>query len=631
MRKITFNPFDGVIEDEAINRWMEQFEPDETNIISKIVENFNFYSVSRVNNSLKLLHNKIISDIGSVVEDIWYVPVGYVAKSGSLIAYLYKTQNGIDQDRFISSEQINTLNFDKAAAIIFLDDYIGTGHQARLIWEGLISQNPHITKMCKIGFAVIIANESGISHLEKRTGFHIFASDVVRSSDSPLSETSSIFISESERNDARRVLMKYGQMLYPNSPFGYGNAEGMLGFFYSTPNTTFPMFWAERNNWKPLLPRKDSFRDPADLIGPPAGFSKNSNRISTSHYPFERTQIRDYTNNMPNSEISSRIISEFRNVGALFAIGPAVKRMGFDARVFASILDAFSKLRDCKIEGKSPCTSLLIVDEGFSRDSLRPFFAFPNSDMNFDLRDDITSLARFISGSEGAIVITNKEKLLGCVPYRGNNDHSYPFLPFRYRKAARASLETNGLLFFSEGNGRASIFCDGDRILVSRGHDWYIQPSNLNTAVRELAEQYGINFGALHMLFRVAFYLSDLNEGALLTIGDHQTVLDLSEAQNSRKIGLAQIHIQSTSAEVLMGLMCQDGATVVSAGGELIQAMTSLRPPPNAPGKIDPRRGTRHSTAAKITGVTKCICLAVSVSGTITVYGKGDILIELMG
>src|SRR4051794_31703107 len=95
------NPFRGAVDNEVLTKWIAQFSPDEHDIVEQLLNHFRFYDPSRVNAGVRTLHTSIVSALGVQANSIFYVPVGYVAKSGAVITYLYKTQNDIPQDRFI--------------------------------------------------------------------------------------------------------------------------------------------------------------------------------------------------------------------------------------------------------------------------------------------------------------------------------------------------------------------------------------------------------------------------------------------------------------------------------------------------------------------------------------------------
>ena len=62
-----------------------------------------------------------------------------------------------------------------------------------------------------------------------------------------------------------------------------------------------------------------------------------------------------------------------------------------------------------------------------------------------------------------------------------------------------------------------------------------------------------------------------------------------------------------------------------------MQAMTTLRPPVGVAVEEEAGRGTKHSTAAKVSKVTNSVCIAVSVDGRITVYSRGLVAFKIMG
>ena len=88
---VPINPFRGAVSDEVIAEWLGQFAPEERDIVERLLANFRFYGFDTINSHLRQLHTQILAAAGVPPDSIWYVPVGYVAKSGSVIAYFYKT------------------------------------------------------------------------------------------------------------------------------------------------------------------------------------------------------------------------------------------------------------------------------------------------------------------------------------------------------------------------------------------------------------------------------------------------------------------------------------------------------------------------------------------------------------
>src|SRR5437868_4082684 len=86
------NPFRETISDEQVSRWLSQFEATEKHIVKKLLRHFRFYGPNKVNSCVRYLHATILKKVNVQEDSIYFIPVGYVAKSGAVIAYLYKTQ-----------------------------------------------------------------------------------------------------------------------------------------------------------------------------------------------------------------------------------------------------------------------------------------------------------------------------------------------------------------------------------------------------------------------------------------------------------------------------------------------------------------------------------------------------------
>lgn len=253
------NPFDGDISDEAILNWLNQFSLEERPFIEKLLSNFQYYSSKKVNSVIKVLHAKIQEILKIPAENIWYVPVGYVAKSGSAVAYFYKIQNNLPQNRFVSPNELPSLKLTNESAVVFLDDFIGSGHQATMVWQRILEPILPVDLPCPILFGTLVGFEKGIKYLESSTKFKVIVADIISDSDLPFSSQSIIFDKEEEKLRTKAIVEKYGKKLYPQHPLGYSASQGILGFFYSTPNNTFPIFWSTEKKWHPLLPHGQQF------------------------------------------------------------------------------------------------------------------------------------------------------------------------------------------------------------------------------------------------------------------------------------------------------------------------------------------------------------------------------------
>ena len=108
-----------------------------------------------------------------------------MAKSGTAVAYFYKIQNNLPQNRFISSNDLPNLQLTKESAVVFLDDFIGSGHQATMFWQKILEPILPVDLPCPMVFGALVGFEKGIRYLESSTKFKVIAADTMRLSEKP--------------------------------------------------------------------------------------------------------------------------------------------------------------------------------------------------------------------------------------------------------------------------------------------------------------------------------------------------------------------------------------------------------------------------------------------------------------
>jgi len=590
------------------------------------LSNFKYYSSQKVNDLVQILHSKISDYLKVESESIWFIPVGYVAKSGGIVAYFYKKNNNIKQDRIISLKDLENAVSDKSMNIVFLDDFIGSGHQAASLWNV-------VEPLCKnkyskpVIFASLVGYEKGINYLNKYSEFKVINSEVLPSSLSPLSEDSVIFENEEDRQKSISILRRYGESLFPDHPFGYAQCALLVGFFYSTPTNTLPIFWAYKSNWKPLLPRGESFIDAENLITPPAGLEKRYISKSNKRAIFESGQLDKYK---ISSDMAIKIFREFRHSSIYLVLAPILEELDIDEDVLNSLLDVIENLKYTRRRNKPVCTSVLIISESFSKRISHKRFISVTPEFNIRLLRDVINLAYMVNGFDGAVVAKADGSVMGNILFAERKYNIDYNLPDRYHKAAGNSMELGGLLFLFNGEGRVNVFYKGNRIISYRRKTWHIHPAGLRKGVKLLADKHNVDFEALHSALKYAYELSDSNLGGIITIGDYQSVLKISDL-SKKYITCEDKSIKNLSDKVVLNLMSKRGAVLIDNDGKIIQGMTFLRPPKIENTDIDISKESKYNTGAKVSYLSNAICIVVSLDGNITVYSKGKIVFKIMG
>jgi len=180
-------------------------------------------------------------------------------------------------------------------------------------------------------------------------------------------------------------------------------------------------------------------------------------------------------------------------------------------------------------------------------------------------------------------------------------------------------------------NLRPLPMLQGQRILSYRGAMWHLHTAELHRGIRDLSSRHGIDVPVLEEVLRLSIRLSDESKGALITVGCHDSVIKFSDPPKTGHITWERMRLGESPDESILGLMSQDGATIVSGSGEVVQGMTFLRPPAGTVAEEEVGKGSKHSTAAKISKIAGAVCVAVSVDGRVTVYSRGAIAFKIMG
>lgn len=626
MEKQSKELFNGEIRLDEINNWLNQFKNEEQYYINKLLDNFVYFDNNRVRKAVKSLHQKIIRSSSSTINNMWFIPVGYVTKSGSIIAYYYRSVNELDEGNFISSKDIARIINKENVSLVFIDDYIGTGHQSEQVWKFIIQ--PYVTffEKSKFYYCTLAGTYEGINYIKEHTGFEVVVDKIIHKYELPFSKESLIFEDEIERRKAEEIVKKYGEFLYPGNPIGYKNSQSLIGFFYSTPNNTLPIFWSTNEKWHPLLPRNESFRDPKNLIGSIAGLSDQIITSSPQESFYEISKLEEYD---VSPEFITKGVSVFKTLPNVLALIPPMKKLKFDEEIFIKIISLIERMKRNIHEKEAIMTSILLVSDGIKLSDIGNCYLIPQK-INVCDTDEIIALAGILHNYNNAIVINSKGTVLGVINLY-ETDNKNVFLPIEFNKILAASKKVDGLAVLCNGDDRVSIVFAGERILLYRGASWSICVSNLNSTILKLSMKYNIDSDLLVKVFKIVFRMSYIGKGALITIGDENKVLSFSENPALSFIRNLNLNILEMETDSVIGIMEQDGATIINSSGVMLQAMTFLRPPSNAPGKIEANKGSKHSTAVRISALTDALVIAVSVDGRITIYKNGDIVIKMMG
>ena len=280
-------------EDWGIRKWIQQF-PDARSWswalrLLKATATY-YYSKAKIADRLKFLHRLIPEEKrGST-----YVTfLGPPQKRENQLAADYYAVNNLRRSE--GAEKITYLETalrdgTGVSSIVFLTDIIGSGKQVLDYYEMLVSNkstgeipslpsemSDRLRSLEKYCFA-IVGTEGGVKRITDSKIFsEVKVAQLLTERDKAFSpERTDIFADKSEREEAKQLVERIGKQLYPPvkskpaedspGPFGFGNSELLVVFYYNTPNNTLPILWKEGKVdgkiWHPILRRLKSNESP---------------------------------------------------------------------------------------------------------------------------------------------------------------------------------------------------------------------------------------------------------------------------------------------------------------------------------------------------------------------------------
>ena len=224
-----------------------------------------------------------------VLKTTRFIGIGNPSESGYHLLYYFRQENGLPKTRFIHTHEvfkrsqhtkwqvIKSLLFKKSdryggtlklrdaevTRYVFIDDFCGSGHQgqsySRETVEDIKALNPDI----HISYFVLCGTSSGMDVIRTNTAFDdvkcVFELDnSFRCFFSASRYFPSPWPKEITRQFAEQTCRKYGAVLEPTIPLGYGDCQLLLAFQHNTPDNTLPIFWSEGSQskaWTPIFKR----------------------------------------------------------------------------------------------------------------------------------------------------------------------------------------------------------------------------------------------------------------------------------------------------------------------------------------------------------------------------------------
>ncbi|WP_252238506.1 hypothetical protein [Clostridium sp. VAP51] len=243
--------------------WLNNFKEEDQYYMVELLKRFRYFNDDEIIES----YAKSMEEILNLIEDeeiIYINPIGEYGKSGTgMLYYLKKAIQGIGSSKSINRKKnmikyiynFNELEITgEKVAIIFLDDFLGSGHSAKEHYDDTMKYLPKNSRVIFLSFVCMdIAEE----YLKKSIpNSKIIYSEI----ETKVFSTKQNTLGKREKIvNTREIVYKYTDNYKlakkGRDYLGYDNSQCLLAFSFGTPNNTLPIFWNSKNGWIPLFPR----------------------------------------------------------------------------------------------------------------------------------------------------------------------------------------------------------------------------------------------------------------------------------------------------------------------------------------------------------------------------------------
>lgn len=257
---------------DDVEIWLKNFKgvfydvESEHRIALWLLCNFTYFNENEVNHLCRILYSNFIhkvmtdrrlttpEEIEVLLERSLFTAIGKASESGGLILYHFRQEVGLSINRFVFPTGLCDKDCD---IIVCIDDVMISGDTA----INFFNDNRDVLSGKTIYYLTILTSREAIDRLAEMN-IKIIACAVLDERNKVFSDESLVFFKYPSLSiPALEMVTGYGRIINPRNPLGYKDGQYCFGFSYNIPNNSLPIFWSSKNEWKPIMCRKEKYRN----------------------------------------------------------------------------------------------------------------------------------------------------------------------------------------------------------------------------------------------------------------------------------------------------------------------------------------------------------------------------------
>lgn len=199
-----------------------------------------------------------------------FIGVGEASESGDYIMYLFRQENNISTGYFRHMSDLLLDNGTGGKALkepnvcyyVFVDDFSGTGIQARDRLKPMVEEIRQLNNKASIAYLPLFATSDALSFLRQELPADYIRAVVEFDRSYRCFDADSIYFrpvgaGNVSATTSRQIAEHYGKAIVPLHPLGYSDCQLLVGFAHNVPDNTLPVFWYNDRpaDWRAVFPR----------------------------------------------------------------------------------------------------------------------------------------------------------------------------------------------------------------------------------------------------------------------------------------------------------------------------------------------------------------------------------------
>ncbi len=233
-----------------ILRWLVQFDDDDLPLAAHVLQSISYINGTNIRNMTRDLFELTQEELGiKGLQKAAFIPVGSPGSGSASVARVLRDAVRHSDHSVLSMLDLANAGADDFDAIVFVDDFSGTGETLEKWWENV--ESLVLPKNAEVFVGLLVLN--GVARPRIETFADILAVSELDVTHNTLSQDSAVF-TEDQKPTLREYCVNTG--VSEKYHFGYGDCALLMAFKHGCPNNSLPILWFKGGGWRPLFNRR---------------------------------------------------------------------------------------------------------------------------------------------------------------------------------------------------------------------------------------------------------------------------------------------------------------------------------------------------------------------------------------